>query len=221
MKVNRVFCYSKNVANENGNQLPILKLISVAIMLIVGPIMVSFLENSFLLFAMVMMLFTVLLIYYSMILGIRLRSRLSGWALTNDGRIFKAVAINNGQGLYFGGIAAGSLVDQLVGNDSHIGGNIGGVVGATTQFYAMNKSAQYMSHPEIIAKMVEEAPNITGAEVYEILKVYRTTDRKHSVKINCDYKIIRTGKIKYNKNLVIEKSYNQFQDLISCMNTHR
>ena len=36
-------------------------------------------------------------------------------------------------------------------------------------FYSMNRSAQYMSHPEIIAKMVEEAPNVTGAEIYEIL----------------------------------------------------
>jgi len=78
-----------------------------------------------------------------------------------------------------------------------------------------------MSHPEIVAKMVEEAPNITGAEVYEILKVYSITDKGKTVKVNCDYKILRTNKIKYAKNLTIEKAFNMFDDLIGVLNTHR
>ena len=105
------------------------------------------------------------------------------------------MAINNGQGLYFSGIAAGSMIDQLAGNNNNIGENVGGVIGAAAQFYSMNRSAQYMSHPEIIAKMIEDAPNVSSAEVWEILKVYLITDGKHSVKINCDYRIIRLQKL--------------------------
>jgi len=131
------------------------------------------------------------------------------------------MTVNNGQGLYFGGVAAGGLVDQLVGNDSSFGESLGGALGAAAQFYSMNRSAEYMSHPEIVAKMIESAPNITGAEVFEILGVHSITDKGKSIKINCDYKIIRTNKIKYNKNLTIEKSFNMFDDLVKELQSHR
>lgn len=220
--VNRVFCYSKDIAKQNGNKLPILQLVLTTVIFIVAIIALAVtLTDSMGLFFIMMFAFFGLIIYFSIILGLRLRTRMTGWATTTDGRIFKAMAMNNGQGLYFGGVAAGGLVDQLAGNSNNIGRNIGGAVGAAAQFYSMNRSAQYMSHPEIIAKMVEEAPNVTGAEIYEILKVHSINDGKHSIKMNCDYRIIRTGKIKYNKNMTVEKSYNQFNDLVNTFNTHR
>lgn len=220
--VNRVFCYSKDIAKQNGNKLPILQLVLTTIIFIVAIIVlaVTLTDSMGLLFIM-MFAFISLIIYFSIILGLRLRTRMTGWATTTDGRIFKAMAMNNGQGLYFGGAGAGGLVDQLVGNSNNIGRDIGGAVGATAQFYAMNRSAQYMSHPEIVAKMVENAPNVTGAEIYEILKIHSIIDGKHSIKLNCDYRIVRTGKIKYNKNMSVEKSYNQFNDLVNTFNTHR
>lgn len=220
--VNRVFCYSKDVAKQNGNKLPILHLVLTTIIFIVAIIALAVvIADNAGLFVLMMFAFIGLIVYFSIILGLRLRTRMSGWATTNDGRIFKAMTVNNGQGLYFGGLAAGGLIDQVAGNSNNAGRNLGGAVGAAAQFYSMNKSAQYMSHPEIIAKMVEEAPNVTGAEVWEVLKVHSVTNKNHSVKINCDYKIVRTGKIKYNKNMSIEKSYNQFDELMNCINSHK
>ena len=220
--VNRVFCYSKDVSKQNGNKLPILHLVLTTIIFIVAIIALAVvIADNAGLFVLMMFAFIGLIVYFSIILGLRLRTRMSGWATTNDGRIFKAMTVNNGQGLYFGGLAAGGLIDQVAGNSNNAGRNLGGAVGAAAQFYSMNKSAQYMSHPEIIAKMVEEAPNVTGAEVWEVLKVHSVTNKNHSVKINCDYRIVRTGKIKYNKNMSIEKSYNQFDELMNCINSHR
>ena len=219
--VNRVFCFSKDVAKQNGNKLPILQLIFSTIFFIFAFIVLAVVSDSAALFAIMMIAFIVVIVYYSVILGLRMRTRMSGWATTTDGRIFKAVAMNNGQGLYFGGLAAGSLIDQVAGSSNNIGRDAGGALGAAAQFYSMNRSAQYMSHPEIIAKMVEDAPNITGAEVFEILGVHSITNNSHSVKINCDYRIVRTGKIKYNKNMSIEKSFNQMDDLVNTLNTHR
>lgn len=194
--VNRVFCYSKEVAKKNGNKLPILQLMLSTVIFIIGIMITAIVfTGSFAVFMIMMTVFMILLVYYSVVLGLRLRTKMSGWATTNDGRIFKAMAINNGQGLYFSGIAAGSMIDQLAGNNNNIGENVGGVIGAAAQFYSMNRSAQYMSHPEIIAKMIEDAPNVSSAEVWEILKVYLITDGKHSVKINCDYRIIRLQKL--------------------------
>lgn len=224
MIVNRVFCYSKEVAKQNGNKLPILQLILITVIgmivfIILAIAMVS--EFNFILFMLVLFGWMGILIYYSIILGLRMRTRMTGYATDTNGRIFKAMTVNNGQGLYFGGTAAGGLIDQLAGNDSGLGRNLGGAVGAAAQFYAMDHSAQYMSHPEIVAKMIECAPNITGAEVFEILSVYSITDKGKSIKVNCDYKKIRTNKIKYNKNLTIEKSFNMFDDLVKELQSHR
>jgi len=224
MIVNRVFCYSKEVAKQNGNKLPILQLILTTVIGMIAFIVLAIAmgsEFNFILFMLVLFGWMGILIYYSIVLGIRMRTRMTGYATDTTGRIFKAMTVNNGQGLYFGGAAAGGLIDQLAGSDSGLGRNLGGAVGAAAQFYAMNRSAQYMSHPEIVAKMVECAPNITGAEVFEILKVHSIIDKGKSVKINCDYKILRTNKIKYAKNLTIEKSFNMFDDLIGAINTHR
>lgn len=224
MKVNRVFCYSKEVAKQNGNKLPILALILSTILGMVAFILLTVIMGDHFntaLFVLFFITWLSLIIYYSIILGLRLRNRMTGYATDTEGRIFKAMTMNNGQGLYFGGVAAGGMLDQLIGSDSNLGENLGGAVGAAAQFYSMNRSAKYMSHPEIVAKMIESAPNITGAEVIEILKVYSITNRKKSIKVKCDYRILRNNKIKYNKNLVIEKSFNMFEDLLTALNTHK
>lgn len=224
MKVNRVFCYSKEVAKQNGNKLPILALILSTILGMVAFILLAVIMGdnfNTILFALFIIIWIALIIYYSIILGLRLKNRMTGYATDTEGRIFKAMTMNNGQGLYFGGVAAGGMLDQLAGNNSNIGKSLGGAVGAAAQFYSMNRSAKYMSHPEIVAKMIESAPNITGAEVIEILKVYSITNRKKTIKVKCDYRILRNNKIKYNKNLVIEKSFNMFEDLLNALNTHK
>lgn len=221
MIVNRVFCYSKDVAKKNGIRLPILELVLLTVVFIVWFIVSAMMFYSRVASNISMIIFVTLVIYYSVLLGIRMRNRMIAYATDTNGRIFKAMAVNNGQGLYFGGLAAGGTIDQLAGSDSGIGKSLGGTVGAAAQFYSMNRSAKYMSRPEIVAKMVESAPNITGAEVYEILKVYSITDKGKTVKVNCDYKILSTNKIRYAKNLTIEKAFNMFDDLISVLNTHR
>lgn len=224
MMVNRVFCYSKNVAKQNGNRLPILELILITVLGMVAFIsLVVTMKNNFNITLLVLffVIWIILIIYYSAILGLRLRNRVTGYATDVDGRIFKVMNLNNAQNLYFGGVATGGMIDHLTGNNSNLGKNLGGVVGATAQFYSISRSAKYMSHPEIIAKIVESSPNITSAEVMEILKVYSITNRKRNIKVNCDYKNLRNNKIKYNKNLVIEKSFNMLDDLVSIIDTHK
>ena len=222
MKVNRVFCYSKEVAKQNGNKLPILALILTMLLGIVATIiLLEIMEDSFnYAFIIFFITWLSLIIYYSINLGLRIKSQMTGYATDTEGRIFKAMAMNTGQGLYFGGVATGGMIDQLVGNDSNLGESLGGAVGAVAQFYSVNKSAKYMRNPEIVAKMIEQAPNITGAEVIEILRVYSIIKKK-SIKIKCDYRNLRNNKIKYNKTLVIEKSFNMFDDLVNALNTHR
>jgi len=226
MIINRVFCYSKQVAKANGNKLPILQLVLTTVLGMIALIMfaaITGVNDTFnpMLFTLFILVWMGIIIYYSVILGLRMRNRMTGYATDTNGRIFKVMTINNGQGLYFGGVSVGGMIDQLAGNESGIGESLGGTIGAAAQFYSMNRSAKYMSHPEIVAKMVESAPNITGALVFEILKVYSITDKGKSLKVKCDYTILGTNKIKYEKNLTIEKSFNMLDDLINALNMHR
>lgn len=224
MKVNRVFCYSKKVAKQNGNNLPILGLIlSIVLGMVAIFVYITFMDSSFneVTFTLFFIGWMSLIIYYSVIIGLRLKSRMTGYATDINGRIYKVMMTNNGQGLYIGGVAAGRILDQLASNTSGLGESLGGAAGAAAQIYAINKSANYMSHPEIVANIVETMPNVTGAEVIEILNIYSISDRKKSIKIQCDYKISRYDKVKYNKKLVIEKSFNMFEDLMNVLNTHK
>ncbi len=216
--ITRVFCYSKEEAEKNGNKLPILQVVLTGIALIIVPlvfgiVMSSIEAESFMIWIIVISFFIGLLIYFSLMLGTRLRTRMSGFALDSNGKLYKAMTTNNGDGLYFGGLAAGKLVDKILDNNSNIGGTVGGALGAYAQFSAMNRAAKFMSHPEVVAQMVEQAKDITGGQVFAIEKIHSYTENKRSIKIVCDYQILKNGKMKYNKKLSIEKSYNYFEEL--------
>ena len=131
MIVNRVFCYSKEIAKKNGNKLPILALVLSTILGITAFISVVIM-NKFngIIFAIIFIAWLSLIIYYSIILMLRLVSRMTAYATDTEGRIFKTIAMNDGQGLYFGGVAAGGMIDQFAGNDSNPGESLGGAVGA-------------------------------------------------------------------------------------------
>ena len=90
MRVNRVFCYSKEVAKQNGNKLPILALILSTILgMVVFVGLAVIMGDSFdgVMFTLVFIVWLSLIIYYSIILGLRLRSRMTGYATDTEGRI--------------------------------------------------------------------------------------------------------------------------------------
>ena len=146
-----------------------------------------------------------------------MRAKLIGYAIDNEGKIYQATKLNNNGGLYLEGIIAGDLVDKITNNNSHIGANIGGIVGVTSQYYTLNKSTKIMTNPEIIAQIVENGEKISGAKVIEILRTYQYIDKGKYVKVNCDYKLLRGNKILYNKPIKIYKAYNCFNDLINII----
>ncbi len=160
---------------------------------------------------LLMVIWFILVVYYIIILTLRLKVRITGYAIDMEGKLFKVKAIDNWQDSYFIGPSNGRLFGRKR--------NSGRIRGVIARLYSLSELAEYMSYPEVIAKIVEDYPNVTGAEVIEILKVYTIIDRKKSIKVKCDYKVLRNNKIKYNKNLVIEKSFNMFDDLINVLNT--
>lgn len=222
--IDRVFCYSKTEAQKNGNKLPIMQIVlSTVIFLISIFVLILMFGNYFFEFSMILILiFMVVLIYYGEILRMRLRTRMSGFAIDSNGKLYKAMITNDGEGLFFAGYSAGSLLNQILSKgDSNIGGSLGGAIGAYAQFSAMNKSAEIMSHPEIIAKMIEQAKTITGGEVFVIERIHSCSESKKSIIIVCDYRILRTDKTKINKKIKIEKSYNYFDELKKYINNYQ
>lgn len=223
--IKRVFCYSDSEAKKNGNSVSILKLILEIIGIIVLLISAIFLfitlsedvMNNPLFLILFVLIFTAFIVYFAIKFNLKFHSKLMGFATDTNNNVYCAVKLNNGEEFAIGGLAAGKIINNIVKDNNNLAGDIVGGVGAAMSLYSMNKSAKIMQNPEVIAKMVECADTTTGAEVRKILKVYNYTENSHCVKIFCDYQIMKTGIIKYNKKLTIYKSFNCFNDLINII----
>lgn len=223
--INRVFCYSEQEAKKNRNNVSIGKMLFQIIgmtLLLVVVIMVSvfasddFMDNP-LSMIWITFGFMALVIWYAISFGMKFRTQLTGFATDTDNNVYLASKLNNGENFVIGGMAAEGIIDNLLGKSDSFAGDFAKGLGTAMTLYSMNKSAKIMQNPEIIAKMVEYATTTTGAEVKQILKVYNYSQDSHKVKIWCDYRIMRTGKIKYNKKITIYKSFNCFNDLMNIL----
>lgn len=221
--INRVFWHSKEVAKKSGVHISKVPYIFFTIGLISSILLIPFCSNLIITLGcfLLLFIFLILMILY----GIRNlgdnRSKLSAFAITIDGRILIVKYLNDGQGLFISGYAAGNLFDQVVDTGTNIGQGVGGIVGGVSQMHSFNKAVTFMSNPNIIAKIVEDAQNVTWAEVHEILKVHSILNCRTKIKVNCDYKNVKSGRIRYNFNLVVDKAYNQFDDLVKMIDSKR
>lgn len=221
--ITKVYCYSKEIAQKNRVGIPIVaSIVSFFVFCIFLVLFVLQLQNADMLLFNVGFLTAVsffVWLYFDGLIFARMGKRSIGYAASSEGRIFKVVALNTGSGLYLGGLAVGRMVGEVL-DDKELGTNIGGFLGFVSRIYMMNKTAKYMSNPEIVSKMVEQFPNVSGAEVYEILKVYYIKERRKTIKLKCDYNILRKNKVKYRKKVIIDKSYINYQDLIMELKKH-
>jgi len=223
--VNRVFCYSNEEAKKNGNYLSIGKLLLQTFLLIISMVIMLFviiainfeLMNNFIFMMTFIIIWTLLIITYAIKAGFKMHSKLMGFATDTTNNIYCAIKLNNGEEFAIGGLAVGNIVDMALGDNNSALGDAIQVAGAAMALYSMDKSAKIMQNPEVISKMVEYATTTTGADVRQILKVHSYTESKHKVKIKCDYKSMRSGKIKYGKNMTIYKSYNHFNELLNLL----
>lgn len=227
--INRVFCYSDEEAKRNGNSVSIgkmiLQVIGMVLLLVVAMFVGFAISDDFMDNPIFMLLivfgFTGWIVYFAIKFSLKFRSQLMGFATDTDNNIYCATKLNNGEEFVIGGMAAGGIIDAVLKDSNSFAGNMAEGLGTAMTLYSMNKSAKIMQNPEIIAKMVECANTTTGAEVRQILKVYNYTQNAHRVKISCDYRIMRTGKIKYNKNITIYKSFNCFNELMNIILNNR
>ena len=223
--VNRVFCYSNQEAKRNRNSTSIGKMLLQVVALILILIIVMFLSFAFTdgfkdnptLLILVISGFTGWIIFCALKFNFKYHSQLMGFATDINNNVYCVIKLNNGEEFLIGGMATGKIIDTVLRDNNSFAGNMTEGLGAAMSLYSLNKSAKLMQNPEIIAKMVENATTTTCAEVRQILKVYNYTQNSHRVKIECDYKIMRTGKIKYNKNITIYKSFNCFNDLMNAI----
>ncbi len=222
--VKRVFKYSKEVALKNGNRVPAVEL---AIAVIIGGGTILLLPILFMAsvsigsstLIYILLAITVISIPVILILGNmykrKMVSKMTGFAIDENGRLFRVVARSKGEGLFISGVAVGRLFDMVFKGSS--GHTFGSLFGGGTEIFYMNKTAEYMSNPEIIARMVEGAPNITGADVYEIQRVYTINKQIKKTIIYCDYLDLRANRLYTNSKVEIENSYFMIEDLINYL----
>lgn len=219
--VNRIFCYSYEEAERNGNvvsfgSITLFVLSIILLFSIAGPICIHNADNPMLFLLLIFAFFFILILYLGK-KNANAKAQLTAFATDSNNNVYYVSKINNGEDYFYGGMAAGETLNTFFKDSSHILGESTKLIGGIMSVRALNKSVKIMQNPEIIAQMVECADTTTGAEIIQILKVYNYTQNSHIVKIICDYRILRTGKIKYNKNIKIRKSYNCFNDLMNII----
>ncbi len=223
--VNRVFCYSDEEAKKNGNSVSfgkmLFQIIGISFIMIIAIVIISAISDemttNFTLFNISIFIFTGAALWYAMNFAFKFRARITAFATDDENNVYCATKLNNGEEFAIGGLAAGNIIDRVSEKGNSILGDTVQIAGAAISIYKMNNSAKIMQNQEIIAKMVEYATTTTGAEVKQILKVYSYTQNSHKIKMRCDYKIMKTGQVKRNKNVVIYKSFNCINDLINIL----
>ncbi len=216
--VSRVFCYSEKEAKKTSNNLSIGKML-LQIFLIVIVMMITFFlmlillddtnEDFILIYTFI---FIGVIIFYIIKQRGKIQAQLTGLAISNN-NLYIVKKLNNGEDLFIGGMAVGSILENF---NQTLGDSVKGI-GSIASLYALNKSAKIMRNPEIIAKIVELSNQTTGAIVLKILKIYSFKENNKKVQINCDYMIMGNQKIKQNKKITIYKSYNCMDDLIKIL----
>lgn len=211
--VDRVFCYSKEEAKKNGNDLSLGKfLLQIFLIVIVMIIPIFFIPMNDIFILIYTFIFIGVVIFYAIKSRGKFQAQLTGFATVNK-NIYLATKINNGEDFIIGGMAAGSILENI---NQHLGDAVKGA-GSVAGLYALNKSIKVMQNPEIIAKMIEYSGNTTGAVIKKILKIHNYKENTKNIEITCDYMIMGNAKIKQNKKIKIYKSYNYMNDLLNLI----
>lgn len=217
--INRVFIYSDEEAQKNGNYTTLGRLFLVLfvswVAFIIFIIALANIEIGFSVDGDDVLFLAIVMIALSLIYGFSWRKkyfpRLSGFATDNENNVYYVKNLNPNGNVAVGGVLARDILgNNMLGNMSQIAGT---VAAADT----LNDAAKIMQCPEVIAKIVENPTKTYGVDVYKILKVYSYVENSHAIKVKCDYQIINKGKVKNNATLTICKSYNSFKDLMNTI----
>lgn len=223
--INRVFLYSNEEAKRNGNSLTIgkvliqsiiLTLLFIVLLFICMLISDDFFENP-VFFMILITIFIITILVYAIKAKQKTSQQLMAFATDENNNIFCVNKLNNGGKYVIGGIEAGNIVDKVLDNGDSVAGDAVQLAGTIMAVNNLNNSSKMMQNPKTIADIVDNASDMKGALVRQILKVYNYTEDSHKVKISCDYRIIGNGEIKYNKYIKIYKSFNCFNDLMNII----
>ena len=200
MKINKVFCYSKEIAKKNGNKYPTELLILTICLVVLIPLVGGFLGGMYDLgdvyfaivlfsgWAFIIALFCLLWVYRT-----TLFNETSAYAVDTDGKVYKALSYNYDFGIYI----------KDVGN-----------------FPNPNRKSDFMKDPKFVISLIESSPNVSGATIYKIEKVHSVIEKKRCIKVICDYNLLIKNKMKYNKKLIIEKSYIGYEEMLSLLKNY-
>ena len=146
-----------------------------------------------------MLIFFIIIYCLIVISAIRFNNKTVAWAITNDNKILKVNFISRRCMAYLYGRKSVSILGPS---------------------YIKSKQLEIMSNPDTVIKMIEGIPN-TNIKVIEITKINYISNKRHSILIHCDYKIMGTNIVRQNKIISLEKSYDQIDYLINCLNEQK
>lgn len=224
-EVNNIFSYSKEVAKSNGNSasfaLPIV-ILFIYFVFIIWLILSETKES--LITTLINFAFLFGIVYSIALVYIRKKAKTIAFATTNDGKIYRAAALN-GSGLYINKVSINEFSDDLKNSLNFVGILTGSALAPFFAILSLNRSAKYMANPKVVKILVDNAQEVTGAQMMEILKVHSIQVGRHSIKIKCDYNFcnaqMSSNKQVTNATVRIDKSYANLDYLLKLLETHQ
>lgn len=207
--INKVFCYSDEVAKKNGIKKEIIyKLILMAIIFIIMICLVLvFSSYSFLIllvgFFIIIFISIKLASNYSM-------AKLIGYAIDNEGNLLQVIMLNHIDNVS----TSGNILGQSVGGN--FGQSVGIFSDSMDSANRLNKNMLSMSDPEFVLNAIKNAHTSENIQVFKFEKVYSIIDKKTKIMVKCDRRFIKNNKL-YKKKIIITKSYTMFDELVNCL----
>ncbi len=207
--INRVFTYSKKEAKKNRISFPILQLVMSVLFLIFGTAISVDQDSGTTGITFTFLISCFLLIFYSVLGGIRLRDKFKAYATTNDGSIYQIVSLNNVQGI--------SRIGNRLPNSLDSVRDVANIAGAASQIIGVKRVTDLMQNPNFIAESLENYHYVRGMLFTKIDRVYSINKtRKHYI-IDCDYTVLNSGKEFKNKKIKIARAYTGVDDLANLL----
>lgn len=199
--INRVFMYSKKEAKKNKVAFSIIEIVISIIVFLIASFLIVDLNMGHESMRFLVFSFAGIIIYFSIIAGIRLRDKYKAYATTDDGSIYQIESLNNVQGVS----RLGNSLDSVRG--------LANAAGIATQIIGVKRATDLMQNPNFIAAALANYHTVKGMLFTKIDRVYSVTSTKRYYIINCDYTVLNNVQQFKNKKIKIARAYTGVDDL--------
>lgn len=223
--VSRIFCYSDDIARENGNcpsKVLLFFLFFFSIVAFIVEVMFfEFLDFHFnsdivhLMLTINFSCFIILIIYFFRISRFMMR-RMTIYVVDNCNNVYEITKKNNSDKVYYAAGIGGYLVDKL-NDDRTIFKQLFLVVGFAINFITSKKISEEINNPVFVEQVMKDPKLLKNGNIYKLYNIKTIKEKRKYYEILSSYKNLVTDEISVNVKYKVFKSFVCYGELIKIL----